>query len=100
MRVREDYRTLTGAEKAAIFLLSLGEDHTSKVFQHMDTEEILELSQVMASLGKVGSNVVERLFVDFAEQMSGTNALIGTLDSTERLLTKVMGVFIPDSSSF
>ena len=91
MRVREDYRTLTGAEKAAIFLLSLGEDHTSKVFQHMDTEEILELSQVMASLGKVGSNVVERLFVDFAEQMSGTNALIGTLDSTERLLTKVMG---------
>lgn len=91
MRVREDYRTLTGAEKASIFLLSLGEEHTAKIFQYMDNDEIMELSQVMASLGKVGSNVVERLFVDFAEQMSGTNALIGTLDSTERLLTKVMG---------
>lgn len=91
MRVREDYRTLTGAEKASIFLLSLGEDHTAKIFQHMDSDEIMELSQVMASLGKVGSNVVERLFVDFAEQMSGTNSLVGTLDSTERLLTKALG---------
>lgn len=91
MRMREDYRTLSGAEKAAIFLLALGEDHTAKVFEHMDDEEIMEISQTMASLGKVGATVVERLFVDFAEQMSSTNALVGTMDSTERLLKKVLG---------
>lgn len=91
MRVREDYRTLSGAEKAAIFLLALGEDHTAKIFEHMDDEEIMEISQTMASLGKVNSTVVERLFVDFAEQMSSTNALVGTMDSTERLLKKVLG---------
>ncbi len=91
MRMREDYRTLSGAEKAAIFLLALGEGHTAKVFEHMDDEEIMEISQTMASLGKVGSTVVERLFVDFAEQMSSTNALVGTMDSTERLLKKVLG---------
>lgn len=91
MRVREDYRTLSGAERAAIFLLALGEDHTAKIFEHMDDEEIMEISQTMASLGKVGSTVVERLFVDFAEQMSSTNALVGTMDSTERLLKKVLG---------
>lgn len=91
MRVREDYRTLTGPEKAAIFLLSLGEEYTAKVFEHMDDEEIMEISTTMASLGKVSANVVERLFVDFADQMSSTNALIGTMDSTERLLTKVLG---------
>ncbi|PJB69583.1 MAG: flagellar motor switch protein FliG [Alphaproteobacteria bacterium CG_4_9_14_3_um_filter_47_13] len=91
MRVREDYRTLSGAEKSAIFLLSLGEDYTSKIFQHMDDEEIMEISQTMANLGKVSANVVERLFIDFAEQMSSTNALVGTLDSTERLLAKVLG---------
>jgi flagellar motor switch protein FliG len=33
MRVREDYRTLTGTEKTAIFLLSIGEEHTSKLFE-------------------------------------------------------------------
>jgi flagellar motor switch protein FliG len=91
MRVREDYRTLTGPEKAAIFLLSLGEEYTAKVFEHMDDEEIMEISTTMANLGKVSANVVERLFVDFADQMSSTNALIGTMDSTERLLTKVLG---------
>lgn len=91
MRVREDYRALSGAEKAAIFMLALGEEHTSKIFEHMDDDEIMEISQTMAGLGKVSSNVVERLFVDFAEAMSSTNNLVGTLDSTERLLTKVLG---------
>ncbi len=91
MRKREDYRTLTGAEKAAILLLSLGEDYSSRVFELMDDEEILEISQTMANLGKVNSSIVERLFVDFAEQMSSTSSLVGTLDSTERLLARVMG---------
>lgn len=88
MRIREDYRTLTGSEKAAIFLLALGEDHTSKIFEQMDAEEILEISQTIANLGKVSSNVVERLFIEFAEQMTSTNSLVGTLDSTERMLSK------------
>ena len=91
MRIREDYRALSGSEKAAIFMLALGEEHTSKIFEHMDDEEIMGISQTMAGLGKVSSNVVERLFVDFAEAMSSTNNLVGTLDSTERLLTKVLG---------
>ena len=91
MRVREDYRTLSGPEKAAIFLLSLGEEYTAKLFEHMDDDEIMEISQTMAGLGKVSANVVERLFIDFAEQMTSTNALVGTLDSTERLLVKVLG---------
>lgn len=91
MRVREDYRTLSGPEKAAIFMLALGEEYTAKIFEHMDDEEIMEISQTMANLGKISANVVERLFIDFSEQMSSTNALVGTLDSTERLLNKVLG---------
>lgn len=88
MRVREDYRGLSGAEKAAIFMLALGEEHTAKVFEHMDDEEIMEVSQTMANLGKVNANIIERLFMDFAEQMSSTNALVGSTDSTARLLEK------------
>lgn len=91
LKVREDYRTLTGTEKAAIFMLSIGEEHTAALFEFMDDEEIMEISQTMANLGKVNSNIVERLFVDFAEQMSTTGALVGTLDSTERLLQRVLG---------
>ncbi|MEM6811223.1 MAG: flagellar motor switch protein FliG [Pseudomonadota bacterium] len=88
MRLREDYRTLTGPEKAAIFMLALNEEYTMKIFEMMDDEEILEISQTMANLGKVDANVVERLFIDFAEQMSSSSALVGSQESTERLLAK------------
>ena len=91
MRVREDYRSISGPEKAAILLMSLGEEQAAKLFGQMDDEEIKEVSQVMAGLGTVSSNIVERLFVEFAEQLSSTGSLVGSLDSTQRLLTKVLG---------
>jgi flagellar motor switch protein FliG len=91
MRVREDYRTLTGTEKAAILLLSLGEEYTAKIFEQLDEEEILNLSHNMSNLGKVSSSVIERLFIEFAENITSTSSLVGTLDSTERLLAKVLG---------
>jgi flagellar motor switch protein FliG len=91
MRVREDYRTLTGTEKSAILLLSLGEEHTARIFEALDEDEIMQISQTMSSLGKVSSSVIERLFVEFAEGMSSTSSLVGTLDSTERLLARVLG---------
>src|SRR5579863_1124377 len=91
MRVREDIRTLTGPEKAAILMLALGEEHTARLFSLMDDEEIKEISQTMANLGTVSSNIVERLFVEFAEQISATGSLVGTYESTERLLAKVLG---------
>ena len=88
MRVRDDYRTLSGPEKAAIFLLSLSEERTSLIFEMMDDEEILELSQIISSLGKIGPAIVEKLFVDFAGQMSSSSTLVGSQDSTERMLLK------------
>lgn len=91
MRIREDYRTLAGKEKASIFLLSIGEENAAKLFEHMDDEEIMELSQTMATLGVVSANVIEKLFVDFADQMSSTSSLVGSFDTTERLLAKVLG---------
>lgn len=90
VRVREDVRSLSGSEKAAILILSLGEEHASRIFSHMNDEEIKELSQVMAGLGNVSSTLVEKLFVEFVEQMSSTGSLVGSLESTERLLLKVL----------
>ncbi|HEV3176062.1 MAG TPA: flagellar motor switch protein FliG [Stellaceae bacterium] len=91
MRVREDFRALTGPEKAAMLMLALGEEHTSRLFALMDDEEIKEISQTMANLGTVSSSIVERLFVEFAEHISATGSLVGTYESTERLLVKVLG---------
>ncbi len=90
MRIKDDYRSLTGTQKAALLLMSVGEENASKLFGLMHDDEIREISQTMANLGTVSSTVVERLFVEFADQVSSTGSLTGTFESTERLLLKVL----------
>ena len=89
-KAKEDYRSLTGPQKAAIFMLALGNAQSAKLFEMMDDEEIRELSQSMTALGSIGSGVVERLFVEFADQLSSAGGLVGSFDSTERLLTNCL----------
>ena len=83
---KDDYRGLTGPQKAAIFMLAVGEEHSAKLFEMMDDEEIRELSQTMSNLGNISAPMVERLFVEFADQLSSTGSLVGSFNSTERLL--------------
>ncbi|MBI3419387.1 MAG: flagellar motor switch protein FliG [Proteobacteria bacterium] len=89
-RVREDVRSLSGPEKAAVMILSLGEENASKLFSLMTDDEIKEISQVMANLGNVSASLTEKLLIEFAEQLSSTGSLMGSLESTERLLMKVL----------
>jgi flagellar motor switch protein FliG len=91
MRLREDYRTMTGPEKAALLMMSVGEENATRLFTLMDDEEIKELSQSMANLGTVSAQMVERLLVEFADQISSTGSLVGNFENTERLLAKVLG---------
>ncbi len=88
--MRDDYRSLSGPATAALLIMSVGEENDSRLMEYMDDDEIKEISQVMAGLGNVSAQVIERLFVDFVDQISSTGSLIGNLDNTERLLMKVM----------
>ena len=88
--MREEFRTLNGPEKAALLILSVGEENAAKLFSLMDDDEIKEISQTMANLGTVSASLVERLFVDFADQISSTGSLVGSYESTERLLAKAL----------
>jgi len=88
--VKDDIRQLTGAERSAVLLLSLGEDHAAQLWKMMDEEEVKEVSQVMSNLGSVSSGVVEKLMVEFVSQMSGTGSLMGSYESTERLISRFM----------
>src|SRR5687768_17414344 len=90
IRAKDDYRSLNGLQKAALLVMSVGEDTAAKLFQLMHDDEIKEISQTMANLGTVSSTVIERLFVEFADQISSTGALTGTFETTERLLAKVL----------
>lgn len=89
-RLRDDIRAISGAEKAAIMMLAVGEEGASRLFGLMDDEEIREISQSMANLGTIDSKIVEKLFHEFVDEMSSTGSLTGSMDSTERLLAKVL----------
>jgi len=81
-----DYRILKGPQKAAIFMLAVGDTHAAKLFEMMEDEEISELSQAMSQLGLISADIVEKLFIEFADSLSSTGGLVGSHESTERLL--------------
>ena len=85
----DDAKKLTGPEKAAVILLSLGEEHT-RLWQGLDDDEVKEISQAMAGLGTVSSAVVEELLIEFVSGMSGSGALLGSFEQTQRLLASFM----------
>ncbi len=90
MRNKDDYRSMSGLQKAALLVMSVGEETAAKLFQLMHDDEIREISQTMANLGTVNATVIERLFVEFADAISSTGTMTGTYESTERLLSKVL----------
>jgi flagellar motor switch protein FliG len=81
---------LTGAQKTAILMLALGEEHCSKLFGMMHEDEIKEISSAMSQLGRIRAELVEQMCADFASSMSGAGNLVGSFESTERLLQRAL----------
>ena len=83
-------RSLSGPEKAAVMMLALGEDRAGPLLERFDEEEIRDLSQAMVTLGTIESNTVERIFVEFADNLSSTGSLHGSVGSTAKLLSSIL----------
>jgi len=84
-----DLTRYTGAEKAAIVMLSLGEE-AKRLWEMLDEEEIKEVSQAMAALGVVPPPVVEAIVHEFVQRLSGAGALMGSLEQTQRMLNGIL----------
>ena len=85
-----DYNQLNGPEKAAIIMLAVGEEQVGQIFSRLDIDEIKEVSQIMSVLGSVDSDVVERILKDYAEQMTSAGGIVGSFDTTEKLLNRFL----------
>jgi flagellar motor switch protein FliG len=81
---------MSGPQKAATFMLAVGEEHASKLFAMMHEDEIRDISQAMASLGTVSAVAVEDLAREFAETIGQTGNLVGTWETTERMLLRTL----------
>ncbi|WP_343269945.1 flagellar motor switch protein FliG [Kordiimonas marina] len=81
---------MSGSQKAAAFMLAIGEESGRPIWESLSEDEIKELSQHMSNLGTVTASAVEDLFVDFASKVSTVGNLNGSFESTERLLKKML----------
>ena len=87
---RKHSKPMDGLQKSAAIMLSLSEDKVTKIFELMDEHEIKEISQAMALLGSVDSVDLERIQEEFMDQMNSSGNLVGSFESTERLLKRTL----------
>jgi flagellar motor switch protein FliG len=85
----QDARPLGGIERAAVVMLALGPE-SATIWQRLNEDEIKVVSQAMAGLGEVTSDVVEDLLVEFVTDVAGNGTVIGSIEQTQRLLASVM----------
>ena len=86
MATRQDYSQLKGREKAAILMLTLGEEQCGKLFGRIHEDEIKEVSYAISKLGSVDASLVESLCNEFVRGIGNHGALVGSFETTERLL--------------
>jgi len=60
-------KQLSGLQKAAILLISLGSEVSARVFQHLTEEEIEQLTLEIASMRKVDPELKEAVLAEFQE---------------------------------
>ncbi|AKL95484.1 flagellar motor switch protein FliG [Clostridium aceticum] len=58
---------LTGREKAAVLLISLGPEYSAQIFKHLNNEEIEELTLEIANMRKVSPAEKEKIMEEFYE---------------------------------
>jgi len=83
-------RQLNGPERAAVLMLSLGEQHGAKIWSMLDDDELRQISVVMSTIGTIEAELVENLLLEFVSRMSASGAVMGNYDATERLLQQYL----------
>ena len=70
-----DANNLSGAERAAIFLLGVGEEAATQVMRHMSPKEVQQVGEAMATISKLTNDQVEAVLAEFHEDSSEINPL-------------------------
>jgi len=81
---------LSGAERAAVVMLALGEDASKPLWASFDEEELREVTLAISNLGSVTANVVEELLFSLVASLSSTGSITGSAASAQRFLQNVL----------
>ncbi len=71
-----DPAKLTGAQKAAVFLITMGEEYASKVFTRMNDDEIREVATEMSQIDKITPEVLAAVSENFVTTFEGETSIV------------------------
>jgi flagellar motor switch protein FliG len=84
--------TLSGTERAAILLLTLGEQEAAQILRHMGAREVQRIGGAMTQLGNVSRQDVTAVLSEFTSAVdSQTSVGIGSEDFLRRVLVDALG---------
>ncbi|PNL87959.1 flagellar motor switch protein FliG [Borreliella burgdorferi] len=87
-----DVSALTGKQKAAILLVSIGSEISSKVFKYLSQEEIESLTFEIAKLETITSELKDNVLLEFKELMMAQEFIQkGGIDYARELLERSLG---------
>jgi flagellar motor switch protein FliG len=82
----------TGTERAAILLLTLGEQEAAQVLKHMGAKEVQRIGAAMAKLANVSREEVHGVITDFSSAVeSQTSVGVGAEDFLRKVLVDALG---------
>jgi flagellar motor switch protein FliG len=82
----------TGAERVAIFMMSLGEECAAELLRHMGPKEVQKIGGAMASLDRVTRTDIDAVLKEFSELIQDQTALgIGADDYVRSVLRTALG---------
>ena len=88
----DPFINLTGVQRAAIVLLSLGEQQAAEVLKHMGAREVQKLGVAMTTLGDVSREAVARVFDEFIDVLARPGGIgSGADDYVRAVLTQALG---------
>ncbi|MCK4727910.1 MAG: hypothetical protein KAT27_03220, partial [Desulfobacterales bacterium] len=67
---------VTGPQKAAIFLLMMGEEYTSEVFKKLEPDEISKLVTHMSETTSVPQHVLTQIMEEFLQNIESEGQLM------------------------
>ncbi|MGB5518745.1 MAG: flagellar motor switch protein FliG, partial [Gammaproteobacteria bacterium] len=83
---------ISGSERAAIFMMSLGEHGAAEVLKHMGPKEVQEIGSAMASLNNVSNEKVHAVLGEFAEILQGQSAVgVDSIEYVRKVLIGALG---------
>ncbi len=71
-----DPNSLTGTQKAAIFLLAMGEDYATQVFEKMTEQEIADIAFEMSQIEHITPEMLRAVSLDFVDRFEGDAKMI------------------------